>query len=100
MQLTAVLSFRFDRSKVVPDGTATLDRIMVEHDACDLLADDAPFEPEKVQVVALFARAAAGSGGGVMAGAGWATGEAITNAPKAASRVQVRSMMAKEYSQC
>jgi hypothetical protein len=99
MQLTAVLSFRLDRSKVVPDGTATLERIMVEHDACDLLADDAPLEPEKVQVVALFA-IAAGSGGGVMAGAGWATGEANTNPPNAASRVQVRSMTAKEYWQC
>jgi hypothetical protein len=87
-QLTAVLSLRLDRSKVVPDGTATLDRIMVEHDACDLLADDAPLEPEKVQVVALFARA--GSGGAVTTGlataTGWATGEANADAPKAASR--------------
>jgi hypothetical protein len=83
----------------VPDGTATSDRIIVEHDACDLLADDAPLEPEKVQVVALFARAA-GSGGAVMAGAGWATGEANANAPRAESRAHVISMTAKEYLQC
>jgi hypothetical protein len=62
---------------------------MVEHDFWDLLADDAPLEPEKVQLVALFTRAI--SGGAVMAGAasatGLATGEANENAAKATTRV-------------
>lgn len=69
-------SGRLDRSSVVPEGTATAESTMVEHDFCDLLANDAPLLPEKVQLVALFTRAA--SGAGVITGAGSATGDAIT----------------------
>lgn len=50
--LTVVPSFRSLRSSVTPEGTATFDNTIVAHDFCDLLAEDAPFEPEKVQVVA------------------------------------------------
>jgi hypothetical protein len=42
--------------------------MMVEHDVFDLLADEAPPDPEKVQVVALLSR----SGAAVGAGAGTA----------------------------
>lgn len=48
---------------------------MVEHDAWDLLADAAPLEPEKVQLVALLATTP-GSGAGVISGPG-TTGEAM-----------------------
>lgn len=57
---------------------------MVEHDFCDLLAEEAPLAPEKVQLVARFTRA--GSGGAVMAGAGSATGEATALAMNAARK--------------
>jgi Fe-S cluster assembly iron-binding protein IscA len=50
--LTVVPSFKSLRSSVTPEGTATFESTMVAHDFCDLLADDAPLEPEKVQVVA------------------------------------------------
>lgn len=49
----------------MPDGTATSDRTIVEQDVLDLLADEAPSDPEKVQVVAL----SSSFGGGVGAGA-------------------------------
>lgn len=52
VRLTVVPSFRSLRSSVTPEGTATFESTMVAHDFCDLLAEDAPFEPEKVQVVA------------------------------------------------
>lgn len=38
------------RSRVVPEGTATLLRTMVAHEVLDLLAAEAPEDPEKVQV--------------------------------------------------
>lgn len=83
---TVVSSGKSDKSKVVPDGTATLDRTMVEHDFCDLLAEDAPLLPEKVQLVALLT--SAGSGAGVTSGprsSRGETGEATTSeAAKAA----------------
>jgi hypothetical protein len=54
---------------VVPEGTATADSTMVEHAVLDLLADEAPLDPENVQLVARSANfgaavtwAAAGSG--------------------------------------
>lgn len=50
--LTVVPSFRSLRSSVTPEGTATFDSTIVAQDFCDLLAEDAPFAPEKVQVVA------------------------------------------------
>ncbi len=74
---------------MVPDGTATLDRTMVAHDAWDLLADEAPFDPEKVQL-ARFCRALSREGAGVTAGAatrGSATGlESTWLAPSATRR--------------
>ena len=37
------------KSRVVPDGTATLERTMVAQEVLDLLAAEAPDDPEKVQ---------------------------------------------------
>lgn len=76
--LTVVSSSRSLRSRVVPEGTATFDRTMVEHDFWDLLALDAPEEPEKVQLVALLARL----GASVIAGS--ATDAAMTFPARAA----------------
>jgi len=52
------------RSRVVPDGTATLLRTIVAQEALDFEAKEAPVDPEKVQD-ALFSRL----GGAVGAGA-------------------------------
>lgn len=84
--LTVVSSARLLRSRVVPDGTATSDRMMVEQEACDLLAEAAPEEPEKVQEVARFAKL----GASVMAGS--ATGEAMTPTAKAATKKEPKSL--------
>ena len=64
--LTVVPEFKPVRSRVTPEGTARADRMMVEQDVLDLLALEAPPEPEKVQVVArlLKSGAAVGSGTG------------------------------------
>jgi hypothetical protein len=96
VQRTVVSSGRSERSKVVPDGTAIAESTIVEHDFWDLLAEDAPLEPEKVQLVALLT--ISGAGAGVTAGAAWgsATGEASAEAAKATSRVQVRETIVKE----
>ena len=53
----------------MPDGTATADMTMVEQDVFDLLARDAPLEPEKVHEVARFSTSSA-KGAGVICGAG------------------------------
>lgn len=66
---TCVPLVRSVRSSVTPEGTATLDKTMVEQDVLDLLAEDAPLEPEKVQVVALLSRSGAAVGKGAAAGA-------------------------------
>ncbi len=87
---TVVLSGRAERSRVTPDGTATLDKTMVEHDFCDLLARDAPLAPKNVQLVARLTRP--GSGAGVISGP--ATGEARTEAARVAKNTQVRETMA------
>ena len=52
------------KSKVVPDGTATAEIMIVEQEVLDLLAEEAPPDPENVQVVArlLISGAAVGSG--------------------------------------
>jgi hypothetical protein len=47
-KITAVPSSRSVKSKVVPDGTATSDKTIVEQDFLDSLAEAAPLEPEKV----------------------------------------------------
>jgi hypothetical protein len=60
--LTLVPLFRPVRSRVTPDGTAGADSTIVEHDAFDLLADEYPPDPEKVQVVALLSRFGAAVG--------------------------------------
>lgn len=56
-----------------------------------MLAEAYPDEPEKVQLVALLARAA--SGAAVIAGS--ATGEAAATAAKASTREEVREIMVK-----
>lgn len=48
--LTVVPLFSPVRSRVVPAGTATEDKTIVEQEVLDLMADAAPLEPEKVQV--------------------------------------------------
>ena len=53
------------KSRVVPEGTATLDKTMVAQLAFDLLAEAAPLAPENVQEARLSRVAAA-----VTAGAG------------------------------
>ena len=68
------------RSNVTPDGTATADKMMVEQEVLDLLAREAPDEPEKVQVVARLARSGAAVGAGAAAGA--ARTEVIAERPK------------------
>lgn len=80
--LTLVSSGRLERSRVVPDGTASADSTIVEHDFWLTLASEAPDAPEKVQLVALLTFSALGPG--VMAGAGSATGDATTEAARAA----------------
>lgn len=72
-RLTVVPLVRPVRSNVVPDGTAKADKMIVEQEVFDLLAEEAPPEPEKVQVVARLAR----SGAAVGAGAGAANTEVI-----------------------
>lgn len=83
--LTVVSSASLLRSRGVPDGTATSDRMIVEQDCCDALAEAAPDEPEKVQEVALLAKL----GASVMAGC--ATGEAIAPAAKAPTKRDLKS---------
>lgn len=56
---------------------------MVEQDFCETLAEDAPLEPEKVQLVALLSSK---FGAGVMAGS--ATGFAMAQAVSAASNTE------------
>ena len=48
--LTVVPLFRPVRSRVVPAGTATEERTIVEQEVLDLMAEAAPLEPVKVQV--------------------------------------------------
>lgn len=57
--------------------------MIVEQDFCEALAEDAPLEPEKVQLVALLSSK---FGAGVMAGS--ATGFAMAQAVSAASTTE------------
>lgn len=66
----------------MPEGTTRADRTMVAHEAWLTLAREAPDEPEKVQLSLLTLAAV---GGGVMAGAGSATGEARIPAARVAT---------------
>jgi hypothetical protein len=66
----------------------------VEQDFCDLLASDAPLDPEKVQLVALLTKA--GSGAGVISGP--AAGEAATEVTKAASKATVAGSIVSGFS--
>lgn len=66
----------------MPEGTTRSDRTRVAHEAWLTLAREAPDEPEKVQLSLLTFAAV---GGGVMAGAGSATGEARTVAASVAT---------------
>lgn len=81
--LTVVSSGKLLRSRVFPEGTATFDKMIVEQDFCETLAEDAPLEPEKVQLVALLSSK---FGAGVMAGS--ATGFAMAQAVSAASTTE------------
>jgi hypothetical protein len=69
------------KSRVVPLGTATLERTMVAQEALDLETAAAPVDPEKVQE-ARFSRSGAAVGAGVAAGA--AAGAAATIEAEAA----------------
>jgi hypothetical protein len=84
-----VLSFRFVKSKVVPDGTATLDNTIVAQEAFDLLAAAAPLAPEKVQLAARSSIVA----GWVTCGEGAASVETM---PQAARIREVRSILRKK----
>jgi hypothetical protein len=53
---TVVSSARSLRSRVVPEGTASADSTIVAQAFCEALAEAAPLEPEKVQLVARLAR--------------------------------------------
>jgi hypothetical protein len=66
---------------------------MVAHKVCDLEADAAPADPEKVHDVALFARAT--SGGGVTTGPATSMGEENADVAKATSKVTlwIKSMI-------
>lgn len=77
------------KSSVVPDGTATFDKTMVEHEVLDLLAEAAPFEPENVQEVARFSSLA----GAVTAGAGAAS---TTDEKKASPARPIKERMITE----
>lgn len=82
---TVVSSASLLRSRVVPDGTATLESTIVEQAVCDLLAEAAPLEPEKVHVVARLAKL----GACVMAGS--ATGDANAPSAKEAAKSEVKA---------
>lgn len=69
------------RSRVTPEGTATADKMIVEQEVLLLLADEAPPDPEKVQVVTLFARLGPDVGSGAAAGAARERGAAPTMTP-------------------
>jgi hypothetical protein len=93
--LTVVSSGRSERSRVVPEGTVMPDKTMVEHDFCDLLAEAAPLEPVKVQLVARFT--SNGLGAGVIAGRATATGDATAaQATKATNKVEVNETIFEE----
>lgn len=59
-KMTLVPLLSLVKSRVVPDGTATLERVMVAQLAFDLLTAAAPVEPEKVQLPARLSSEAAG----------------------------------------
>jgi hypothetical protein len=59
--------------------------MIVEQDFCEALAEEAPLEPEKVQLVALLSNK---FGAGVMAGS--ATGFAMVQAVSAASTTELK----------
>jgi hypothetical protein len=81
-KITVVPEVRSVRSRITPDGTAMLERIIVAQDALDLLAAEAPEEPEKVHEARLERfGAAVGAGAGTAAGAA-ATSEVVARSPK------------------
>jgi hypothetical protein len=61
------------RSRVVPAGTATEDKTIVEQEVLELIAEAAPLEPEKVQVEARSSRVdvAMTSSSGTVSGIAW-----------------------------
>lgn len=91
-KMTVVSSANLDRSRVVPEGTATLLRTIVAQAVADFEAEAAPVEPENVQLVARFATA--GFGTGVTRGsvAGAAAADAASDAIR---MLRVKATMAK-----
>lgn len=74
---TWVPSFKPVKSRVVPEGTARAERMMVEHCVLETLARDAPSELENVHVATRLLRSRSSSfAGAVICGSG--TGPART----------------------
>jgi hypothetical protein len=61
IRLTFVPDFKPVRSRVVPAGTATLFKVMLEQDALFLSASAAPVEPVKVHVALVSSVLTAGA---------------------------------------
>jgi hypothetical protein len=95
---TVVPSFRPVKSNVVPEGTATADSTMVEQAVLDLLADEAPLDPEKVQLVALSANCGAAVTW-ALAGSGSACTAAAPKSPKMQNLVLATMMNRKALSE-
>ena len=77
--MTVAPSASFDKSRVVPAGTTTLFKMMVEQAACELIAAAAPVVPEKVQLVARLST----WGAGIVAEAGAAAADTASDAVNA-----------------
>ena len=77
--MTVAPSASFDKSRVVPAGTTTLFKMMVEQAACELIAAAAPVVPEKVQLVARLST----WGAGIVAEAGAAAADTANDAVNA-----------------
>jgi hypothetical protein len=80
-KMTVVPELSLVRSRVVPDGTATLLRIMVAQEVLDLLAEAASVKVQLVPVARSFSCAA-------WVGAGATAGAADTRAPALRSSVE------------
>jgi hypothetical protein len=78
------------RSRVVPAGTATEDKTMVEQEVFDLIAEAAPLAPEKVQVEARSSRVdvAITSSSGTVSGIAW-TAAALSRPTRASFKLEI-----------
>lgn len=84
------------KSKVTPEGTATAEMMMVEQEVLDLLAEEAPADPEKVQVVARFFRSLRS---GAAVGSGAAAGAATARAAAPRRRARERRTIVERFRQ-